>query len=177
MPKRRISIEEAFATLEQAGIPIQLKLVAVENHVVEQVPELPVQSGRRKGQIFDTSPKPTKSATHTRVTLFAKHSIGSGGRLVIDADGTRRAEHTGVESYGPGICMVPVEHATHLLHADALARQADQRFLDTVMHSYIVVPRQVNGQRANIGIEVDGGMLGWSSIEHDLPSQYTHIVQ
>lgn len=176
MPRKKISIEEAFATLEQAGIPIQLKPVVAENHV-EPTPEPVIPTGRRKGQIFDTSPKPTKPATHTRVTLFAKHSIGSGGRLVIDSDGTRRAEHTGVESYGPGICMVPVEHATHLLHADALARQADQRFLDTTMHSYIVVPRQANGQRANIAVEVDGGMLGWSSIEHDLPSQYMHIVQ
>lgn len=170
MPRRKITlsditIADAFAKLESAGIQIQVK--AVTDTEPEQY-NIPMPE---PAPYSDTKPV---GKTTTKVTLYARHSIGSGGTLTVTAD-SKQIEHAGVESYGPGVCYVPTKFAQQLLHQDAIARQADNRMLDRQQRCYIVAPRIGNdGQRCNIGIQVDEGMYGDIG---NLPAHMTHIIR
>jgi len=147
MPKRKISIEDAFAALEAAGIQVQVKKVAEQPQPQQrkldytQYPPVPVVA-----QVFDS---------HVKITLYAKHMVGSGGCLTTTADGSQQVQEAGVASYGPGVVTVPVELAQHLLHQDSLARQADAAMLDNTAKRYVVAERYSNdGILARVGIPV-----------------------
>lgn len=152
MPRKKISIEEAFKVLEEAGIPIQVRPTIPATQPV-------VEMKSRKGQIFDTSPKVTPSKKYMEVTLYAKHSVGSGGSMVVK-EGEKQVENAGVQSYGPGRFTVPIELASHLLYADAQARRADDNMLSKEQKSYLVVARiGGDGQRVNVGVQVDNSLF------------------
>jgi len=155
MPRKKISIEQAFQVLEEAGIQIQVKSVKEQPTSVA-----PVQHPN----IFkNTQPDKTilqkVNTTTVKVRLFAKHSIGNGGNLVAGENG-KQVENSGVQVYGPGVCDVPKYLLESLLYADAQARVADERMLEREQRSYLITQRISGvGQRANIGIRVPDGTL------------------
>lgn len=160
MPKRKISIEEAFAVLNQAGINVQVK-PAIEDNV-------PVQVIKKREPLFPVQ----VSSKFTKVKLYSKHTIGSGGFLVADVEG-KRVDSAGVQTYGPGVCNIPTELAGQLLHQDMLARQADENMLDRTQHSYIVVRKSnADGHSVNVGFEVSGALFD-EGIEN-INSGYMH---
>lgn len=171
MPRRKISIEEAFKVLEEAGIPLQVK----QGDTV--LPErIPVDTNTQHAPIAkqaDVS-RLTKGKL-VKVTLFAKHSVGSGGVATVH-DGEKMVEHAGVQTYGPGVCVVSAELASHLLSADAAARAADARMLEREQRSYLIVQRVSNdGSRANVGLSVPDGFL--DERLGSLPLELMHIVR
>ena len=135
MPRRKITIEEAFATLESAGIPVQVKKPDVE---------IPASSDTVKANYSDPYgiPQEKLGGKLIKVKLYAKHTVGSSG-----------------QSYGPGVITVPASIAQHLLHQDGLAVEADNKMLDRQQHSYLVVQRTSEGQVVNVGLEVDSQVL------------------
>ena len=137
MPRRKITIEEAFATLESAGINVQVKKPDVDELI-------PLDTTKAAINYSDTYgiPQETLGGKLVKVKLYAKHTVGSGG-----------------QSYGPGIITVPSSIAQHLLHQDGLAVEADNKMLDRQQHSYLVVQRQSAGQVVNVGLEVDSQVL------------------
>ena len=159
MAKKKISIgevEKAFAILEQAGIQVQA-VQPVQQEEVVQVPKV------RKGQIFPTPSSVLAEQQQNRmvkVNLWAKHSIGSGGFTVNGPDG-KQVEQAGVQSYGPGVCMVPVEYVGHLVKQDQLAKQADDNMLDKTQRSYMVVRKMSpDGHAVNASIAVSNDVFG-----------------
>ena len=135
MPKRKITLDEAFAVFEQHGLQVEVKAVQTEiastplSEFLEPIVE---------------QPKPVQQVNKktVKITLFATHTMGSGGELTIDSNGNKHISDNGIVTYGPGIVNVPISLAQHLLHQDALAREADERMLEKTMRNYIVVPRQ-----------------------------------
>src|SRR5437870_803439 len=111
MPKRKMSIEDAFKVLEEAGISLQVR----QQEAV--LPErIPVNEAVHVTKVVTASPKPVLGKL-VKITLFAKHSIGSGGVTTVHDD-EKMVEHAGVQTYGPGVCTVSAELASHLLSAD-----------------------------------------------------------
>ena len=135
MPRRKITIEEAFATLESAGISVQVK--RVDEPALLNIPESAVSYSDTYG-----IPQEKLGGKLVKVKLYAKHTVGSSG-----------------QSYGPGIVTVPSSIAQHLLHQDGLAVDADNKMLDRRQHSYLVVQRTSAGQVVNVGLEVDSMVL------------------
>jgi len=162
MPRRKISIEDALRVLEEGGIPLQVKPVAEQPAVT--------LSDRAKAK----QPASPVSSKLIKITLFARHSVGSGGRMV-QTDDEKHVESAGVESYGPGICVVPVALASHLLHADRAARDADAKMLEREQRSYVVVQRRgPDGYLHNVGVQVSNEILD-SGLD-SLPREFTHFV-
>lgn len=165
MPRKKISIEQAFQVLEDAGIQVQVKSVKEE--------PLPVKV--QHPDIFKNKQQPESAVqkvnnTTVKIKLFAKHSIGSGGFLVAGSEG-RQIESAGVQTYGPGVCTVPIALVDQLLYADAAARAADERMLEKEQRSYLITQRiSVDGQRANIGVQVPNEILdgGLGNLPYDL---------
>lgn len=135
MPRRKITIEEAFATLESAGINVQVKKPDVDEPVI--LDTIKPSYGNTYG-----IPQETLGGKLVKVKLYAKHTVGSSG-----------------QSYGPGVVTVSSSIAQHLLHQDGLAVEADAKLLDRQQHSYLVVQRQSAGQVVNVGLEVDSQVL------------------
>ena len=149
MPRRKITIEEAFSVLQQAGIQVQVK--AVEPVTEDQ----PIDIIRKDYTTYPPTVIQEKPNSRTvKVTLYAKHSVGSGGFSVKDDNG-QHIESSGVTVYGPGIITVPTALAPYLLHQDSLARQADNRMLETTQRRYLVVQRGA----ACVGLPVGDGVL------------------
>lgn len=165
MPRKKISIEQAFQVLEDAGIQVQVKSVKEEPVPVKvQHPDI----FKNKQQSESIVQKINN--TTAKIKLFAKHSIGSGGFLTNGPDG-RQIEHAGVQTYGPGICDVPMTLVDQLLYADAAARAADERMLEKEQRSYLITQRiSSSGQRANVGVQVPNEILdgGLGNLSYDL---------
>ena len=166
MAKKKISIgevERAFQVLQQAGIEVQIR----------SVEEPPIQEPvKRKGQIFPTPSQVVQTSPQfVKVNLWAKHSIGSGGFTVAGADG-KHVEQAGVQSYGPGVCTVPVEYVGYLVKQDQLAKQADDNMLDKTQRSYMVVRKvSPDGYAVNASVAVSNDMFGDFGA---LPDNYTY---
>lgn len=134
MPKRKITLAEAFDVIEQHGLQVQVSAVdarpaATLADFIEQ-PVTPVVHG----PVVTAN----KKAKMVKVVLRAQHTIGSGG----DNVGTKEHPHVvnnGVLTYGPGVVEVPEHLSHHLLHQDQLARAADDRTFDHNTRSYIVL--------------------------------------
>lgn len=157
MPRRKIklediSIQDAFAALEMQGISVQVK------EIIEPIVDNPpIQVTKPRIDIM--TPQKVGNAT-AKVSLYAKHSIGNGG-VTMGEKGNQHVENNTYAVYGPGVCYVPTALAGHLLHQDAIARQADERMLDRTPKCYIIAQKISNdGQRANVGIAVSEGMFG-----------------
>ena len=151
--KRKISIQEAFQTLKDAGIK-----VSVEQ---EEPPVLP--------PVEEVKPKKTRAKKGFRkVTLHSSHMIGSGG---VKDEETGQIKSAGVMTYGPGDCEVPEELASQLLHQDQLAKQQDERMLDKTMRSYLVVQRRGTQGMSNVGVQVDSSLFGELG---NVPPEYLH---
>ncbi len=148
MPRKKITLEEAFAVFEQHGLQVKVQAVTEPDIVVPS--EEPIKKVHT----------PTKLGNNTvKIALYAKHSVGSGG-MMTGLKGEQQIEHAGVETYGPGIAYVPVALANHLLHQDALARQSDERMLDRQQRCYVVAPRVgPSGQRSNVAVQVTEDMV------------------
>lgn len=168
MARRKISIEEAFAVLQSAGIPVQVKPAVI---IADQQTSQPAK--KRKGQIFKVPPlKPVPNMVS--ITLFAKHSIGSGGTMHGTGE-EKHVEQAGVVTYGPGVCYVPTHLAAQLLHQDAAARQQDERMLDREQRCYLVVQkRSASGQSINVPMQVTS--LDPSEM-FNAPSQFVHYIR
>ena len=156
MPRRKITLEEAFKVIESHGLDVEVKAVKVES-----LPQKP------KIDIFKNSPssevKVKVEAKTATIALFAKHSVSSGGHLVVGLDG-KQIESAGGETYGPGVCTVPTELVQYLLYQDNLAKECDARMLEKTQRSYLIVERRTrDGIRSSIGMPVpteviDGGL-------------------
>ena len=147
MPKRKITIEEALKTLHEAGVRVKIDSV-------EEPEKVSLTSAFRESEKAVDSV--VEKGKFTTVVLFAKHSVGSGGEETIDKNGNKLTINNGVETYGPGKCKVPSSIAAHLLHQDALAKQADERLLDRTPKCYIVSEvRTPDGRLVNKINQVD----------------------
>jgi hypothetical protein len=150
MPKRKITLAEAFDVLEQHGLTVEVKHVdiapaATLADFIEPQPQ-PVVRGGTYGLPAGNVVTANKKARMVKVVLHAQHTIGSGG----DNVGTKehpQVVNNGVLTYGPGIVEVPEHLSHHLLHQDQLARQADDRTFDRNVRSYVVM---LDGTR-NVG--------------------------
>jgi hypothetical protein len=164
MARRKITVEDALRVLEEAGIPLQAKVIEVQPPPVAPVSK--ISQPARATQVLDKLVK---------ITLYAKHSVGSGGRQVI-VDGEKQVENAGVQTYGPGICTVPSALANHLLSADQTARAADARMLEREQRSYIVAQRRnPDGYVTNVALQIptevfEGGL-------DTLPADFTFVVR
>lgn len=142
MPKRKITLSEAFDVLEQHGLQVQVSSVNTQPvATLADFTETPVTP------VVDTSVVGgNKKAKMVKVVLHAQHTIGCGGTDM----GTKDHPHvvnSGVLTYGPGVVEVPEHLCHHLLHQDQLARQADDRTFDRNVRSYVVM---LDGTR-NVG--------------------------
>lgn len=147
MPKRKITLDEAFAVFERHGLQVDVKAVTPPVTYREQLADF-LEEGEAPAP-----PSTVEYKASVRVTLYAQHSVGSGGHL----EGTGAAQHVvhnGVQSYGPGVCTVPGYLAQHLLHQDGLARQADARLLDRKVRSFVIVQKQTTHGLQSVGIQV-----------------------
>jgi hypothetical protein len=161
MARRKISIDEAFAVLQAAGINVQVKPVEVVELVEQQVDSVQAPI-KRKGQIFpvhSTKGNTNQQPKQTKVTLFCKHTVGNGGYQIKDETGVQTVQQ-GVVTYGPGVCMVPAELVEHLLYQDSLARKADERMLEKTQRSYLIVRKiNSNGNTVDVGVQVDNDIF------------------
>ena len=148
MPKRKITLDEAFAVFEQHGLQVEVK-------AVQQNPSTTPLSDFLEPVVED---KPVVQQTNkktVKITLFAAHTIGNGGEIVTDIHGNKTVVNNGIQTYGPGVCTVPITLAQQLLHQDILAREADERMLERTMRNYVVMPYcNKDGMMVNRAINV-----------------------
>lgn len=151
MPKKKITLEEAFAVFEQHGLEVEVKAIAPERKV-ESLSAFLESDESVAIPLVQEGPKSIK------ITLFAAHTVGSGGEIVIQA-GEKVIINNGIETYGPGVVTVPSHLAQHLLHQDLLARRADERMLENRVRSYIVRPMRTSQGVVNVArcVSVDNG--------------------
>jgi len=144
MPKKKITLQEAFDVIEQHGLQVQVS--AVNNQpaaTLADFTEQPVAHVVTAEQHVVTA---NKKAKVVKVVLHAQHTIGSGGTDIGDGK-QHHVINNGVLTYGPGVVEVPEYLSHHLLHQDQLARQADDRTFDRNVRSYVVM---LDGTR-NVG--------------------------
>src|SRR5215813_7488264 len=111
MPKRKISLDEAFQVFEDAGLQIEVKGILPNR----PQPKLEDFLEKPKDDPYSFR-RPTKiDETHVKITLYAKHTIGTAGNISGTKGHTDIAGNT-VQSYGPGVVIVPKEVANDLLH-------------------------------------------------------------
>jgi hypothetical protein len=175
MPKRKISIAEAYAAFEERGFQVEIKAVNKEPPATladftEPQPQ-PVVRGGPYGVPTGNVVTANKKAKMVKVVLHAQHTIGSGGTDIGDGK-QHHVVNNGVLTYGPGVVEVPEHLSHHLLHQDQLARQADDRTFDRNVRSYVVM---LDGTR-NVGryvsrdnnFDLSGllGSLGDNAVRH-----------
>src|SRR3990167_9274141 len=175
MARKKINlseVEHAFKVLEQACIDVQVK--PAQEPLQQQT--VPVQSKMTPYGSIDSHY--AKRAKHTaKITLYAKHCVGSGGVQSGNGD-SASIDHAGVQTYGPGVCVVPVELVDHLLYADQQARQADDNMLSREPRYRLIVPRiDSAGNRANVAIAVPEEILNAGAMLTQLASQYTYVIR
>jgi hypothetical protein len=133
MPRRKISLEEAYAVFEQHGLQVEISGI----QKLEE-PAIPQQS--LFAQPYGVPEKAErKVGKHTvRIVLHTQQTITSGGEAVYEGSKLIRIDGQSAVTYGPGIVYVPTEIAGDLLHQDQLARRADADFLSTTFKSYVI---------------------------------------
>jgi hypothetical protein len=136
MPKRKITLQEAFDVIEQHGLQVQVSAVNTQPAAtLADFIETPVTHVVPDDKVVVTA---NKKAKVVKVVLHAQHTVGSGG---INVGTTQHPQvvNNGVLTYGPGVVEVPEYLSHHLLHQDQLARQADDRTFDRNTRSYVVM--------------------------------------
>jgi hypothetical protein len=149
MPRHKISIEEALKVIKRDKPSLLRQDVAYAREPDVVMPDKPVL--KRIG------------TTTVVITLHAQHSIGCGGSTVVNEAGDKGVVENTYMTYGPGVVTVSSKIAGQLLHQDMLARQADERLLETRQRSYLVMERRGNdGLAATVGFQVDDKFFGES---------------
>lgn len=155
MAKRKLTIDEALTFLKTQGVSVRVDSLTHElprkaESILLEVPKEAQSISPRDRLNVKSLPK------LVRIALYAQHSVGSGGSLSVNQD---QIENAGVQTYGPGICMVPRELVSHLVYKDQVARQADERMLEKTQRSYIILQRHnPSGQQASIGLRLPDGV-------------------
>lgn len=122
MPKKTISIDEAFAALRSQGVNV--KVIPPEDvETDEELAPFPAVKAEPE-KVQETKVKGFK-----KVFLCSKHNISCTG------DGDNAAQTV---QYGPGECLVPVEYLAGILHQEQLARQCDARVFDPKPRDVII---------------------------------------
>lgn len=162
MPKRHMTLDEAFAVFEREGL--EVKVVGLKDSPQKSnINDFIQQESTHSSYELDYSTYPPTRKTKTSETkkgvvkcdLYTQHSVGCAGKLVDVGLPSQRVEGALYSVYGPGMCEVPIEHAQHILHQDALARQGDARLHDRVSRNYIVESiRTQDGRNLNLGFQV-----------------------
>lgn len=166
MPRRKISVRDVMDVLSDS--PEMVQAITQPSSIVQPTKKNPYGSTDMH--------YPQQRVKNVKVTLFARHSIGSGGVTVVSND-QQQIECAGVQTYGPGVCTVPVEHAAHLMHADMVARQADEDMLSREQ-KYRFVTEQVDssGNRRDVGLTVHGNVLDAGFMLTAIPIQNTYRI-
>lgn len=146
MPKKKITLEEAFAVFEQHGLEVEVKAIAAERKV-ESLSAFLEHSTELEVPLVEENKKTV------RITLFASHSIGIAGEMIVK-DGEKMIVGNSIETYGPGVITVPSHLAQHLLHQDLLARRADDRMLENRVRTYVVRPMRTAHGTINVAQHV-----------------------
>ena len=177
MPRKKINlneVEHAFKVLERAGIDIQVK--PAQEIVQQQFVVEPVRSKTSPYGSIDSHYAKVAKRT-AKITLYAKHCVGSGGVESGNGD-NKQIENAGVQTYGPGVCVVPVELVGHLLHADQQARNADSDMLSREPKYKLIVPRiDGTGNRANVAMSVPEDVLDAGAMLTQIASQHTYVIR
>jgi hypothetical protein len=151
MPRRKITLDEAYAVFEQHGLKVKVEAVAQQEPLIqpEELFEKPLQP----------EPLPQKVGKKTvRINLRTKQTTSSCGNPIYNSEG----KVVGVQQnpvfldYGPGWCYVPVELAAELLRRDAEAVEADRRFLSSEFRSYAILPAP-GGKHVGVLVSTEGG--------------------
>lgn len=137
MPKKKITLDEAYAVFEQHGLQVEVKGLTPTNAVTLQPSDLVEQPIAPHKPAFGGK---TNNPTTIKITLYCKHSIARGGFLVVN-EGEKSVEGNSIETYGPGVISVPIELAAQLQHQDAVARQAEANMLSSTFKSKVIVQR------------------------------------
>jgi hypothetical protein len=151
MPKRKISLEEAFKVFEDAGLEVEIKGVLQQRehaHIADFLEESPVQNSNTPYGVVSN-----ETAKNMKITLYAKHSIASSGTMT-EKNGVKSITGNTIETYGPGIVTVPSDLASQLLHQDCIARQTDERMLDRKFRSYVILQHRTAQGMMNKGVLV-----------------------
>lgn len=153
MPRRKIRLEDitvqdAFARLEMENLDIQVKGIRqglpppVPLDTIMELPASPYAEPARSRREKKTM----------KVTLFCRHYVGCGGKLVNEGLPTQHVEGNTHMEFGPGIVDVPLELAAELMSQDQRARIADERAYDGKFRSFIVTPTRVGGKMVYAGV-------------------------
>jgi hypothetical protein len=134
MPRKKISLEEAYAVFEQHGLQVEISGIQKleepaipQSALFERPYGVPEKAERKLGK-------------HTvRITLHTQQTVTSGGEAVYDGKRLVRIDGQSAVTYGPGIVYVPTEIAGDLMHQDQLAMKADADFLSPTFKSYVVL--------------------------------------
>lgn len=172
MPKRKITLEEAFAVFEREGLQVEVKAVQLDQE------EVPLSDFLEEGQAAPVPLTEPVNSKMVKITLYAAHSIASGGRIHLDKNGNKVTTNNIVETYGPGVITVPISLAQHLLAQDGLARNADERTFDRKFRSFIIIPRtNSQGISVNAAVQVsDQSNFDISALLGNLGNNGTYII-
>jgi hypothetical protein len=173
MPKKKISLEEAFKVFEEAGLEVEVKGILQKRekaHIADFIEQPDAQSTSAPYGMVSH-----ETAKNIKITLYAKHSIASSGTMT-EKNGVKSITGNTIETYGPGIVTVPSDLAGQLLHQDCIARQTDERMLDRKFRSYVILQQRTAQGMMNKGVlvsEDDGfsmssflGSLGSHQVLH-----------
>lgn len=142
MPRRKISIEEAYAVFEQHGLQVEVKGLQQHEPIVQKDELFEKRRGRKTGfeKLIPSNQASHVGRTNTRIFLHTKQTIATGGTAVYDAHGHLvRVDGQENRQYGPGYCVVLTEIAGELLYQDQLARQADHDLLSGTHKSRVIL--------------------------------------
>ena len=137
MPRKKISLEEAYAVFEQHGLQVEISGIAKPEE-----PAVPQSALFERPYGMPEKPEGAKRVGKhmVRIALHTKQTISSGGNAVYSPDGKLvRIDGQESVSYGPGIVVVPAEIAGDLQHQDQLAQRADANLFSATFKSYVIV--------------------------------------
>lgn len=178
MPRRKLSVEDAFAQIKQAQEHLASAGINVDVSV-QSVQSEPEPQPKRNAYGSTEVSTPKRKATHMVIDLYSKHCVAHAGHQVIGEDGVKRIVGDGVATYGPGKNIrVPIEIAQRLLYNDAVAREYDDKFRSGEQICKLVVQKiDPSGNRVNVGLTVPESVLDPGSMLTMLPNQYTYVIR
>jgi hypothetical protein len=137
MPRKKISLEEAYAVFEQHGLQVEISGIAKPEE-----PAVPQSALFERPYGMPEKPEGAKRVgkSMVRIALHTKQTMTSGGNAVYSPEG-KLIRIDGQESvtYGPGVVIVPAEIAGDLQHQDQLAQKADANLFNSTFKSYVIV--------------------------------------
>jgi hypothetical protein len=172
MPRRKLSVDIAFADIKKAQDYLKTKDIDVELQVTHPTPKVIKRSTSAYGNVDFNAKKNPSSVV---IPLYAKHTIAHAGDKTAGADGKIELTGAGVVTYGPGMTRVPIALERTLLYQDALAQEADRRMLSTERVHKLIVPRQDSaGRQVNVALTVSEDILDAGYMLGDFPGSFIH---